>query len=242
MALAVSTDAKRAAVSRMTRSSDVLICDVDTGEILRQIECATPIRGLAFLKSGGLAVASTGGEIRIWDLQASDEGQVLFGDPAWTFWCLAASPDGRWLAAGTPIGTIAIWDFETRELFTVDTSLGGTIQSLAVSADSKLLATAGPRNVATVWNMRDQHQRARLTGHAQDVTAATFSPDIKSLATGSKDGTVILWDVATWEPKLTLTTGRTPVQSLAFSTDGQALFAGKLDGRVYVWRGASAGP
>jgi WD40 repeat protein len=243
LAMAISPDGKTFAVSRLRTSSDVLVCDAQTGELLRELAAQkAAVRGLAFIGNDLLAAASADGTVRTWNWRTGEEADPLPTNTSLALWCLAASPDGRWLAAGTAASQVALWDVRSRERRVLAAGSGGRIEGLAFSPGSNMLAVAGPGNASSVWPLESDAPMKRLTGHAQAVTAVVFSHDGRSLASGSKDGTVIVWDVATWEPKLTLSTGSVSVQSVAFTHDDTALLAGRMDGRVHVWRGSPSVP
>jgi WD40 repeat protein len=66
--------------------------------------------------------------------------------------CMAAAPDGSWLAAGDSQGSLTVWsstDFEslaTKDIYTND------VQLLAVSPDSSKIATVSFGQEISVWN------------------------------------------------------------------------------------------
>jgi hypothetical protein len=63
---------------------------------------------------------------------------------------LAASPDGRWLAAGDETGGVHVWEVDgvRRHVWAAH---GAAVTALAFSADGKRLLTAGEDGTALVW-------------------------------------------------------------------------------------------
>jgi WD40 repeat protein len=164
----------------------------------------------------------------------------LSGGPT-QVWSVAASPDGKLLAAGggesNRPGFVAVWDVEKRiPVRTIQERLG--ILKVAFSPDGKLFAAVG-------W---DQTVRVREVESGEDayfmpVGAAVrvaFSLDAKLLATPAVSGVVRLWDAATGKELARLGSELTGAISLAFSPVRTILAADGGDGnedgnQVSLW-------
>lgn len=163
--------------------------------------------------------------------------------PDWVA-CVAFSPDGRTLAAGSYEAAKLFDTGEKKEIAElVDKT--GFVKSAAFSPDGKLLAT-GSYQETVLWDASTKKRARSLTGHQGYVTGVAFSPDGKTLATASEDETVRLWDTATGESRLKLTGHTRAVTAVAFSPDGQQLASCSGDvtrptkkGEVKVWNPAT---
>ncbi len=106
---------------------------------------------------------------------------------------LAWSPDGRWLAVGTPAG---VYVHEAQSLEPAySLAVSQTVSGLAFSSDGTLLAAA-EGSAVQVWATGTWRLEQELLGGGKRVA---FSPDGKLLASGSPDGTVYVWRVDSWQ-------------------------------------------
>ena len=123
--------------------------------------------------------------------------------------CLAASPDGTWIASGAgtafdearsdEVAEIRLWEVETgRDRRRSLGGLPGTVQCVAISPDGTLLAAGGgsyrpeARGWLTLWDLKSpafaETGRPRWTMDAEEgmtVLSVAFAPDGQSLAAGS---------------------------------------------------------
>jgi WD40 repeat protein len=158
-------------------------------------------------------------------LQISDED--LFS--------LAASPDQRWLAAGTSTG-VALIDMSTSQQsgeILPGPAAGGQVTMVAFSPDGATVA-AGGRGGAVLIDVASRRQIGALYLPQGGYTAAVaFSPDGSLLASGGADGLLRLWDVATLQ-----VVGQLPraqqgfIIGLFFTPDGRYLISNDFDGDV----------
>jgi WD40 repeat protein len=115
--------------------------------------------------------------------------------------CLAFSPDGRLLAAGTAPsfttiagdfpGVAKVWNVETgQEALTLKGNAKGVL-SVAFSSDGKMLATGSREKIVKIWDAATGQEMYTLECKN---TIVAFSPDSKRLATGD-DSTINLWEI-----------------------------------------------
>jgi hypothetical protein len=104
---------------------------------------------------------------------------------------IAASRDGRWLAAAHPTG-LAIHDLVAGGRRFV--AHPGAILDLAISPDGRWLAGGDAAGFVTVWSLARGEVVATLRGHGQRVAWVGFA--LGDLWSASWDGTIRRWDVA----------------------------------------------
>ena len=169
---------------------------------------------------------------------------------------LAATPDGRTVAAGNDDG-VQLWDLSDPGRLA---PLGGVqgpdfsfsafgVSAVRLAPDGRRLAVANGEGIR-LWDLSDPRRPQKLgaplaQGHAQGATvyALAFSPDGRALAAADADDSatahLVLWDLAAPggpQPfgSPLLPAGRT-WSALAFAADGRRLAVGGADADTEVW-------
>jgi WD40 repeat protein len=220
----------------------------DPGSMFESARCfnATIQHALAFDPGGGLlASSSSGGKVRIWDLDDRRPIRPPLQVPHYVLG-LDFSPDGSQLAIpfgfNNPEGGdgVDILDVESGERVT-RLEADSEVRVVAFSPDGRLLATGHIDRRAQLWATDDW----RRVGPPLPVDGAfvlwvAFSPDGRTLATTSDNGTVGLWDVVSQAligsplpagSTEALETGPTT----RFAPDSSRLFAVYDDGSAIRW-------
>jgi len=171
-------------------------------------------------------------------------------EPGGVAYALAASPDGRLLAAGTGTGGgVQIWDVSDpaapRKVGRAPAGGAPSLQvyGLSFTRDGRTLAVGSAdrtvrfldlsRPDAPTWTGRT------IDGPGDYVFSVQFSRDGARLATASGDGVVRLYDVADLarpRPLAALSAaGRVALYSVAVSPNGRLVSAGGAPEAVYTW-------
>ncbi len=189
---------------------------------------------LAVWGDGHWAVAR-GREIELWHTSHSTGAQRVLRGHSSDVVSLAASPDGRWLAAGERSGgVIVVWDLQSgqRQSWphpltgeTVDRLTGHSymVWSLAFSPDGKLLASGSSDASIRLWEVETGVEVGIIEDHLSLIRSVSFSPSGSILASSSCDGTVRLWDVHSLRPIRAPIRGGINVYVVTFSPDGAQL-------------------
>jgi WD40 repeat protein len=207
----------------------------DKGSFIAPLEFSPDGRLLAFGTKDGV--------VSVWDTAAGVERQRLKG-LAGKVLCVAFSPDGQKIAAGTaPAGgsaTIGLWDVTIGKSL-VKFSSTERVDNLALSSGGKMLASASrvddsPGSLR-LWNVTTGHElRPQVAVPA--LYALAFSPDGKWLAGGGadKDQKVHVWEVSSGlEARLFPGSHGGGVLSVAFAPDGRTLASGGGDSSILLW-------
>jgi WD40 repeat protein len=194
---------------------------------------AAAVTGLAFVPATGvLASTDQRGDVLIWDPVACR----LLSSPAVSGgFCLAFSPDGRWLAVGRGGQRAYIAQLVEVGRDQAGPILQGRDQAvycLAFSPDGRTLA-CGTEDAAWLWEPAAGRVLARLRRPAV-VRAVAFAPGGNELALAEGRG-VTLWRTATGETRPALAGEEGLVTSVAFTPEGRVLVSGAWGGTVRVW-------
>jgi eukaryotic-like serine/threonine-protein kinase len=148
--------------------------------------------------------------------------------------CVAYSPDGRRLVAGTGDGRTPVWDARTGQvLLTLPTSAG----SLAFSPDGRRLVTAYGNGSARVWDPTNgQPLQTVRAGNERDASGVRDLVAHARYLAAVKDDTVYVWSAETGELLATLSGHAAAVRSVAFCPNRPVLATGGDDKTVKLWR------
>lgn len=175
----------RVVVRDVNASEQTIVLDGHTGEITSVMWAGN------VLASGGRDKA-----LRLWDAVAQNE-RVLIPFEDWLR-DLAASADGRFLAAACKDGTVALIDMNTAETMRVLEAHEGGADAVAFSPDGALLVTGGRDSLVRVWDLQSDSEQPLVTleGHRKPVLTVAFHPAGSFIASGSGDNSVRLWGIA----------------------------------------------
>jgi len=170
---------------------------------------------------------------------------------------VAASGDGRTLAAVGDQGDLRVWRVDAAPGTTPDGTASDAVPAPAdvadvrvdarglaavvLTADGGLLLAAGTTGTVHAWDLSSGHPEplpAVTPGHGP-VTALALSPDGRTLAVPTGDGHVMLYAVTgtrlTAHGQFALPGPAAAVTAVAFAADGRTLATGTATGRVQLW-------
>lgn len=125
------------------------------------------------------ASSSLDAHICLWDLEYGKQMKSI--DAGWVdAWTLAFSPDSQYLATGTQVGKVNIFDVESGKK---EYSLDNSFLALPIVL------------MGSIINIFDIATGNMLEDHAMPIRSLTFSPDSKLLITASDDGYIMIYDV-----------------------------------------------
>jgi WD40 repeat protein/serine/threonine protein kinase len=206
------------------------------------------IVGLAFHPDGKqLTSVSADGETKIWDVSHDPGFRMLSARNQGLTTCVAFSPNGERLAAGTLVwqkqgqeklihgARVYVWDAASGSLLRALERQGGVIHCVAFSPDCRRLASGGSDETVKVWDAETGRLLAQHPEHTGTVNGLAFSPDGQYLASASSDKTVRLWDANTGRELHILQGHSAAVTGVASAARSPLLASGSADKTVKVW-------
>ncbi len=148
---------------------------------------------------------------------------------------LAASYDGRFLAAAGDDHAIRIIDVASGQ--TISTLTGHTdwIQSLVFSSDSQDLYSAGNDGRVLKWRHQYPISYSEILNGEFAIRALTLSTEKNLLAICGFSDQVLLWDLPSGRLKHLLSCESQDQRCVRFSPDGARLLRGGRLGEICVW-------
>lgn len=114
---------------------------------------------------------------------------------------LAGSSNGRWVAAGTANGEVAVWDVVLGRWLGMIKFHDRPVRGVAFSSDDQQLATASADQLVRLWEMPPPikgflHETEHFQGHESEVWGVRFLSGGHRLVSGGKDSTLRTWNVS----------------------------------------------
>ncbi len=176
-----------------------------------------------------------GADLRDTNFNNADLTASVFTETFTSTLCVALSPNGELLAAGTTTGEVLLRQSNT--LTPLFTCLGHTdgIRSVAFSPDGNLLASGSEDQTIRLWDTKTGRCLTILDGHEGYVRSIAFSPLGSVIASASDDQTIRLWETRNGRC-FNILRGHTHwVRSVAFSPDSNLIASGREDQTVKLW-------
>jgi WD40 repeat protein len=184
-------------------------------------------RVVLFLPDGKTLAALEKGRVLLWDAATGKLKPKRKLCPSLTTAkdqpvTLAASADGRYLAAGGSNSTLYIWDLQADTLLhtLADAGKGLPIYTLDFTLDGKrLISQAHLFPSARVWDIARGKERSATAVASSTMEKIIFSPDGRTLATVGRWDPVQIWNAESGKLLYSFERG----ESFAFQRSGKAL-------------------
>ncbi len=236
-------------------TSTVIAQDVKDGAAARPLS----VWGLSFSPDGALLAGSTGdrqanGAIIVWNTRDWSEVLRLPEESAPT--CVAYSPDGARLLAGTQQGGVLIVDVREWRVARRWDSGQQTVNGATWTLDGEQVLTAGTDGTIRVWDASTGELRRTLDTWAADEAArpegglggggetqrtqrliwdVAVSPDGRYVVSGGWGDTTRVWSLPSGDMLQSHAATDQSVQGVAFTADGKHFVSSsQRDGTVYV--------
>jgi WD40 repeat protein len=195
---------------------------------------------LAWPPDGGTLALAAGNRVYLLRIPALE--QLFSLEVGATSPGLAASPDGKLLAAGSRDGQVRLIDIDPNsqtfgQVITQFEAHHKGVNGVAFSPGGKQLASGGNDAVARVWEIPSGRQLAQYIGGTFAVPDVEFSPQGSSLAI--VNGSLVRERDTQSARFLRTYQAEHALFDVAFSPDGSRLAGGSLPGSLEIWDATS---
>jgi WD40 repeat protein len=195
---------------------------------------------LAISPDGTQVAAALGEEnaVAVWDITTNETLLRLTGHRG-QLRQIAFSPDGQYLAVGTGVGEITIWDLSTGERqskFVYGDAAQANVMALNPGGTRLVLVDNNSAH-ATVFDTSTGEVVLAPTGHiVAGLFGLALSPDERYAATGGGwDRSIRIWEANSGDEVSVVHGLAATAGVLAFSPNGQQLAAAQGSGSAKVW-------
>ncbi|TMS13203.1 WD repeat, SAM and U-box domain-containing protein 1 [Larimichthys crocea] len=202
-----------------------------------------------------LASCSTDATTLVWSMVTGEIEAILEHPGRSPVRICALSPDSLHLVSGGSDGTLALWDFPSKQLRRTGAVNDTTMVACSFSPCSQVFMTGSSYGDLRLWDLDMNQLHAEKNAHDLGVTCCTFAPNILSggqvvqfrLASCGQDSHLKIWEINKFSSRAykmqllhTLTGQSAPVLSCVYSSDGQLLVSGSVDKTVTVYDAKNA--
>ncbi|KAM9409546.1 WD repeat, SAM and U-box domain-containing protein 1 isoform 2-T2 [Pholidichthys leucotaenia] len=202
-----------------------------------------------------LASCSTDATIVVWSMVSGEIEAVLEHPGRSPVRICALSPDSTHLVSGASDGTLALWDFPSKQMRRTGAVADTTMVACSFSPCSQVFMTGSTYGDLRLWDLNMNQLLAEKNAHDLGVSCCSFAPSILTggqvvrfhLASCGQDSLLKIWVInkfcfGAYKMQLlhTLSGQSAPVLSCAYSSDGLLLVSGSVDKTVAIYDAENA--
>jgi WD40 repeat protein len=207
--------------------------DIKSGNEVKQYRHDKDVNGIAVSRDGDLLVTGCDiGSALLWKT-AGDEVRRYPGFTNYVY-CVALSPNGRYIAAGSNDKTARVFDTANATVVKSFEGFSDPIMAVALSPDNRFLYLCGD-SAAHQFEIATGKEVRKYEGKVGRVLTLALSSDGRRLLTAGDGKMIQLWDTNTGKQLKQFSGHTDTINSVSFSPDNHRAISGGLDRTVRVW-------
>ncbi len=221
-------------IASASEDGSVIIWDAD-GSRKEAVLVGDGLRAnaVAFSQDGAQAAqCENGHSIFLWDLK-QQQPRITVRTKYGSSYCIAISPDGRWLASTQGVYDSA--DGHQVVEFGRVVPQSWQMYGVAFSPDGRWLACVTPLRFIHLFDTENWQLRSSVEVSDAQFICVSFAGDNKHLVTGDDEGTVRLWEIEPLRQVAVLGRHTSRIKSVAFSPDGREVASAGDDQTIRLW-------
>lgn len=219
----------------------VKLWDSESLEVIREWDCGSSVRGIAFSPDGQRFTAGNReGQLRVFDIDSSDELLTTTHDGA--IFGVDYSADGKLIATVGSDKIVRLFDAETLQERQSLAGHDGPIYNVKFAPKGPMIASVGWNKNVRIWNTDTGTETMSLVGSEGDIWGVSFCRDANHLVTGEQMGAARVWDLATGQPVATLRGHSSAVHNVSLDSTAHRIATSSRDGTIRVWDMTSVAP
>ena len=193
-----------------------------------------PSLAALFSDDGKIIAGSSGGPIRVWEIDTS-RAQSKLALPVSTRPVIALCHDGSAAAMGRNDGTITVWALPDGSETASFAAHASGVRSLSFDFAGARIASAGFDGEVKVWDLRGRKAAFTLGPEPGMVNSVRFSPDDRTIACAVSGGPIHVFDARSGATLRELASASGEAQRVAFSSDGKRIATTHRGRAIEVW-------
>jgi WD40 repeat protein len=221
----------------------VWVWDIQSGKAVIHFRVSTKddaveyvIPSIAFSADGKrIATSATSSLVQVWDIATGKLALPTLSQHIEGVWCVAFSPDGRFLVSTGRDRSAILWNAESGDVQATLLGHQHEVRWASFSPDGIYIATASHDHTIRIWNVATATCIGTLSGHQSGITCVTFSPDSSQLVSCAWDHTIRFWNLDSMRPTCDPWQGSDlNMQSIAYSPDGHWIAVADEKGKIQI--------
>ena len=152
--------------------------------------------------------------------------------------CLAVSPNMQYMAVGSDIPCISLWDFvEFKKIGNLETDGKNIISCNCLQMTNDHIFSGGWDSIIRKWDIFTGKVVQNFIGHKAPILSLSLNSEETILLSGAEDNSIFIWELNKNENNMRqiLEAHKSPVSSLLFSKNSDIIISAGWDQLIKLW-------